>query len=239
MSDLFKQVLKFIETWIQSISNPKQFLGPDFDPSREVLMDGLEFFLAMLAASIILSAPVAFAQKDLKVKAAVNAVVGLLASAAVAIVWHFPFWLLGGKASFSGSYLAYVYASSPYMPIFTFAGLITLAGLPPRLRPLAMNPATAQPAIQLALAENDEQTSKHLVLLGGLLSLAVMIWSFIILFSCFRLVHGLGGWRLAVATVLSFALAIPVSLVFQKLAPILISPDNVVSPAYQQDDKKF
>lgn len=56
--------------------------------------------------------------------------VGLASSAVIAMTWHFVFSLLGGGASFSGTYLAYVYAGRPYVPLSAFSSLIVFASLP-------------------------------------------------------------------------------------------------------------
>jgi hypothetical protein len=209
------------ERWRQAVLNPEQFLQPAFQPTEDQLSDGLEFYLIMFIVSFIFVAPLALAAKGEvanKTKIAINGALGLLFTGLVAMPWYAAFWLLGGNGSFSGTLLAYIYAATPYLPPTAFCGLIVFAGLPTRLRAYALNPATAQLAMKSAA--EDPSTSKGMLGLGSLGTLGLIIWSVIVIFRSFSFVHGVTGWKLAGAILLSMVFAAPVSAVLRKVATL-------------------
>jgi hypothetical protein len=219
-----KYILEVLGKWMDAISNPWQFMGQAFQPGSEQVYDGLEFYLTMLLVTFVPYAPVAFSQKGEmgdKMRVATNAILGLVSSAVLAMTWHFSFWLVGGQASFGGTYLAYVWAVSPYLPLMTLASLVAVAGLPPHLRRYALNPSTAQEALKRV--NEDPRTSMGLVAVGSLGALAVLGWSIIMLLRCFCFVHDVSGWRLVGAILLSVVLAAPVGRVLKGLSSLLQS----------------
>jgi hypothetical protein len=207
------------EHWRQAVTNPEQYLKPGFQPTEEQLFNGLDFFFAMLLLSLVIYAPLgAKKQGDFtdKSKVAINAVLGLLFAGAVANAWYFAFWLLGGTASFSGTFLAYVYAASPFVPIMALASLIIARGLPPHLQHLAVNPKTARDAFKQA--KDDPRTSQGMVGLGGIAWWGVLGWSACVLLRCFSFIHEVGGWKFVGAIALS---ALSVVVIAGLVGPIL------------------
>jgi hypothetical protein len=229
-------LLAFLHTWIAAISNPKQFLAPLFQPSDTQIVDGLEFYFLIIVFNLLLYAPFILGRTSEladKIRLLASSVVGQLFGVVLVLSWHLAFWLLGGGASFSGSYLVTVYAGGPYMMLASVTSLIAVAALPPELRPLALNPVTAQQAIQLGIA--DPRTNSVAIVLGGFLSWGITIVMTVVLFRCMSFTHSLVGWRLAVAIL--FSLLISCLLVpALKFVSSIFMPPPVVPPSSATPD---
>jgi hypothetical protein len=209
-------LLTIVHQWSSAISNPKQFLTPHFQPGDNQVIDGLQFYFPILVFSLLLYAPFVLGRKSEfaeKIRLLASTVVGLLIGLAAALSWHLAFWLMGGGASFSGTYLVSVYAGAPYVPLISIFSLFLLGALPPELQPLALNPATTQKAMQLGMA--DPRTNTVAVAFGSLLVLGITVWMTFVMFRCMSFVHSLGGWRLVVAIVVSLLIGSFVFRIFQ------------------------
>ncbi|MFO0928040.1 MAG: YIP1 family protein [Gemmataceae bacterium] len=219
LREVVKEAMVGFERWKQALLNPQQFLEVGFQPTEDQLTEGLEFYLMMFVVSFVLFAPLALAARGevaTKTKVIINGALGLLFTALVAMTWFAAFWLLGGHSNFTGTLLAYIYSATPYLPPTAFCSLLIFTGLPTELRAYALNPATAQAAMQVAA--EDPQTSKGMVALGGLGSLGLMLWSVVVVFRSFGFVHELSGWKFAAAIALSIVVAAPVSSVLRRLS---------------------
>jgi len=220
--DLGEQLVATVQNWADAISDPVRKIEKA-RPWDEHIGEGLLFFLAMVTLSTVLSAPIAFQQRgDFgdKVRPAFSAVFGLMTSAILAASWYFPFVWLGGRGNFAGSYLAYCYGYSTYMPLTAFALLILAAGLPRELRKLATNPATAQKAF--ALAQNNPETSNGSIALGCGATYLVTLWATFVTFRNLGVVHELRGWRLAGAILLSLLISAPIGLVLKRINTLFL-----------------
>jgi Yip1 domain len=231
-------VLQVSTTWAQAISDPQQFLSPSFQPTDEQITRGLEFYFAMIAVSLLLYAPFVLGshKSELGDKAglAASAFVGLFSTALLAMSWHFAFWLLGGASTFSGTYLAYVYAGSPFTPLITFSSLIIFGALPPDLRRYAINPTTAQKGMVRAWA--DPRTNKILFLLGTLLGLVFIVWSLIVMFRCMSFVQNVGGLGLVGAIVLILLITAVVGYVLKAVQSVFNpTSDETLPPGSAAD----
>jgi hypothetical protein len=227
MFDLLKmidvrQIQQDVEAWLAAIADPRQFLAPAYEPSKEQFVDGLEFYFKIVAVSLVIYGLVALfvgrGSVGVKAKIVANAVLGLIFFFVVAMAVHVPFWLLDGKASFLGTCLAYIYGGVPYAPFMAIAQWVMVSGMPPGLRRFALNPATAQEAGQIAGTHAD--TDKATFFFGSLLALGVMIWSTIVAFRSLSFVHDLGGWSLALAIFLSFIVSIPIGALAKRMGSI-------------------
>lgn len=221
-------LLAFVHKWIASISDPKQFLLPLFHPSDTQIVDGLEFYFLIIVFNLLLYAPFMLGKgSELadKIRLLAAIIVGQFFGVILVLSWHLAFWLLGGGASFSGTYLVTVYAGGPYMVLASVSSLILVAALPPELRPLALNPVTAQQALQLGIA--DPRTKNIAIVLGGFLSWGIMIWMTVVLFRCMSFIHSLVGWRLVVAILFSLLIS---GLLFPalKFVQSIFTPPSVV-----------
>jgi hypothetical protein len=220
--DMAEHGLRYFKAWRQAVEGPEQFLAQAFDPSEAQLLDGLELYLVMMSVSLLFTAPLALWQRGNlqdRSKGVANTVLGLLFTGLVAMTWHIAFWLFGGASGFTGTYLAYIYAAAPLVPLLAFSSVLVFAGLPPYLRRFALSPATSRQAVMLA--QDDPRTQRGLVALGGLLSFGLMVWSAIALLRALSFVHNLSGWRLVGAIVLSMLLAVPVGAVLRAVSAVL------------------
>lgn len=212
---------RLFEQWLLSITDPQHSLVPN--PTNEKFMDGLEFYFQLLLVSLLIYGLVAlFVERgSLTVKARMLAsgLLGMIFFFVVAMAMHFPFWLLGGKSTFLGTCLAYIYASAPYGPLMAFTSWIMVAGMPPDLRRFALNPGTAQAAAQLAT--NDPETDKFTFFFGALLVWGLMVWNLFVTFRTLAFVHDLGGWALAGAIVLSFVIAVPIGALNKRMSALM------------------
>jgi len=154
-----------------------------------------------------------------KAKMIASGLLGMIFFFVFAMAIHFPFWLLGGKSTFMGTCLAYIYAAAPYVPLLAFANWVMVAGMPSHLRRFALNPATAQIAGQLA--GKDSETDKGTFLIGCLLVLGLVMWSLFVTFRTVAFVHDLGGWSLAGAVVLSLVVAGPIGAVNKRMTMLM------------------
>ena len=148
--DYILEILKTIETWKHALLDPKAFLSPGFTPSESQLLDGLVFFFWMSGVAMLLLMPFTLSQQGdfgAKLKLTAQALVGVMTAVVMAMAWHFSFALMGGTASFSGTFLGYVWAGGPYVPLSGLCTLLSLAGLPRELRKMAFNPASMQVAM--------------------------------------------------------------------------------------------
>ena len=229
-------LLAFVHKWLAAISNPKQFLAPLFHPDDKELVAGLEFYFVIIVFNLLIYAPFTLGKRSEladKVRLLTFSVVGQLFGLALVLSWHFAFWLLGGGASFSGTYLVTVYAGGPYMMLASVSSLIVVGALPPELRALAVNIVTAQQAIQHGI--KDPRTNTVAIVVGGILGWAFGIWMTVVLLRCMSFVHGLTGWRMFLAVLLSFlisGLSFPVLKLL--LSPFVPSP--VVPPGTDGPD---
>ena len=214
-----------LATWSQSLLSPKEFVAPAFHPEHSQIVEGLEFVIAMMLGALILYLPLALTEKGdfaEKAKLATNATLGVISSAACAMSLHFAFWMLGGEASFAGTYLAYAYGMGPYLPLIAFATLLMVSGLAPPFRRPALNPFTAQTAMKSGI--EDPHTSRGVVLIGSLAMLGLLGWSIIVFFRSLSLVHSITGWALGGAVLVSLVLMAPVGFVFKRMATLVVDP---------------
>jgi hypothetical protein len=224
LADVTEKLGEIVKDWAAAISDPLQKLAASAPPEQHI-SEGLTLLLAMVALAAILGAPVALQHKGglgEKAGTAFNAVFSLITSAIIAAIWHWPFKWLGGHATFAGSYLAYCYGYAPYVPLITFAGLITAAGLPRKLRPFATNPATAQKTFPIAWS--DPEASKPVIVVGTLATWTVLIWSTVVMFRAYRFEHDIHGWRYGLAIGISLIIAAPIGTVFLKMIGLFIPP---------------
>src|SRR5882672_4957940 len=127
---LVEFIIKTVEIYTNSLSNPQQFLTPRIPPSDKQILDGMEFYLTLFSLCFVLNLPFVFTFKGElqdKVRLAVLVVFGLISAGLVALIFHFPFWLLGGEGTFAGTFLAMAYAYGPFMVLMTISALIFLA----------------------------------------------------------------------------------------------------------------
>jgi len=215
-----QQIRQDFEAWLAALSDPKQFLRPAFEPTTDQFVAGFEFYLKVIVVSLAVYALVAlFSTRDpigVKFKMLASGLLGIIFFFVVAAAVHVPFWLLGGKASFLGTCMAYIYAASPLAPLMAVSQWILVAGMPARLRRYALNPATATAAAQLA--GQDEETDKFTFYFGSLLGLVLLVWLIVMTFRSMSFVHDLGGWSLAFAILLSWIVSIPLGLLNQRMA---------------------
>ncbi|MEA2811233.1 MAG: hypothetical protein QOJ17_5374 [Rhodospirillaceae bacterium] len=220
---------KVFETWLSALDDPYQFLRPAFVPTHDEVAAGAEFYLKLLAVSLAMYVVIALftGQGSLasKAKMFANGILGIALFLVTAAATHVPFWLLGGKSTFLGTCLTYIYAAGPYGPLMTFATCIMIAGMPAHLRRYAINPATAQRAG--ALAGQDPETDKITFFTGCFLVLGLMVWTLVVSFRCLGFSHDLSGWPFAIAIVLSLLISIPLGKISQSLVGALMgSPER-------------
>lgn len=220
----------YAQMWARAISGPSAYLARSFQPTSDQVTEGIGFFLAMIAVSTMFSIAAGFSQAGSagdKIKSGANGFLGLFFGAISAIAAHFPFVLFGGKATFSGTYLAYCYAAGPYLPLISFAALIMLSGYPARLRAYAIAPQTAP--LAFAAAQQDPETSNLNLYLGAFLLWGVMIWSYVAMIRALSFAHELSGLRLTGAIVVSFVLFAIVGKVLQGVSSLLLPPPPPVT----------
>ncbi|MGH8094717.1 MAG: YIP1 family protein [Chthoniobacterales bacterium] len=188
-------VRKEAANWFQAITDPNSFLGSAFSPEDSKINAAISFFFAMIVVSTLFSVASGLGQKEgEKIDGAVNALLSSLIAALCAIAAHVPFVWLGGKATLSGTFVAYCYSAGPYMPLTAFAGLILLSGFPPELRPYASSPVAAQQAF--IDATKDRNADKFNLYLGTFLVWGIMLKSTYAMFRALIFVHSLHGWKL-------------------------------------------
>lgn len=219
-----EKMLELCKRWFSSISEPKNFLDVAFHPSEQAIFAGIEFYIALLVISLLLSSPIFLSLRGPysdKIRLMARGIIGLVSSAIITMTWHFSFWLFDGQATFAGTYLAYVYVWGPYLPLITAISLIIFSGLPASLRVYALNPAMKQE--ELAKAMNDPETSRGLVGFGTLMIFGITLWVFVLQFRCLSYVHNVFGWKLAGAILVSLILMGPVGMILKRLGTLSYS----------------
>jgi hypothetical protein len=199
---------EFLTNWYSALLNPELFLGEGFDPPRDLVFAGIEFYAKILVVSLLISwIVIYFAERGSsahKVKVLASAVLGIVFLLVATMAMHVAFWLPGGESKIGGTFLTYIYAMAAYSPIFPICTWIMVAGMPAPLRSYAFNPGTARNAGRLAM--QDPQTDKFAFFAGGFLATTLLFWTFFVTFRCLGFVHGLHGWSFFVAIVLSLLL---------------------------------
>ena len=148
----------------------------------------------------------------------------------IAMAVHLPFWLLGGKASFLGTCMAYIYGGGPYILIIAFAQWIMISAMPAELRRIGLNPVTAERAG--AIAVRHPETQKFMFFVGMLIVLGVLIYTVFVTFRCLSFVHDLGGWRLGLTFVLSAVISFPIRKIFAQMSSLMHdAPPNAANTA--------
>ena len=214
-------VRKEAGTWLQAITDPNSFLGSAFSPDDSKINDAISFFFAMIVVSTLFSLASGLGQKEgQKIDGTVNALLSSLIAALCAIAAHVPFVWLGGKATLSGTFVAYCYSAGPYMPLTAFAGLILLSGFPPELRPYASNPVAAQQAF--IDATKDPNTGKFNLFLGIVLVWGITIKSTYAMFRALIFVHSLHGWKLWCAIFIYVVILAIIGKVTQRLSSLFM-----------------
>jgi hypothetical protein len=234
---MFDAIYKYIEsgrlqddfdTWVAALSNPEQFLGPAFQPTREQFATGFTFYLKVVAASLaIYFLVVLFSGKGsvgARFKMLASGLLGIFFLFVVAAAVHFPFSWLGGKASFLGTCMAYMLSGGPFAPITAIAQWIMVSAMPPRLRPYALSPTHAGQAAQVAMT--DPETAKLPLWTGVLAAWALMIWTTIVTFRCLGFVHDLSGWAFWLAVVISFLISIPIGMIATRMGAMVHEPET-------------
>jgi hypothetical protein len=216
----FKDYESAFETWLSALTNPEQFMRQPFAPSSDDFTAGIEFYLHVLVASVaIYGLIIVFIERGslaIKARMLANALLGAIMLFVIAAVMHFPFWVLGGQATFGGTLLTNIYAGTPYGPLMAIGMLIFIAGMPAELRRLAINPATAKQASQIAA--QDPQTDKFTFFVGCAIVVGLMFWTLFVTFRYLSFSHDVHGWRLAVAIVACLIISVPLNKISQRMA---------------------
>jgi len=214
-----RKIEQDLNIWLSALADPHQLLAPAFEPSQPQIVAAFEFLAKLLLVALLVYAIVtAFYGRgsiSLKIKMLAHAFLGIVTFFVIAMVVHVPFALLGGKASFAGTCLAYIYGASVYTPFLAICQWIQVAGMSPALRPYGLNPATASQAGQAAM--EDPETDKFTFLLGSILALGLTVWILIVNFRALGFVHDLSGWRFWLAVPLSILAAAPVGMVIKRV----------------------
>jgi hypothetical protein len=212
----------FFEKWMSAIMNPGRFLSQDFVPTDEQLADGLQFYLMVVAVSVLIYGLIAiFVERGslaIKGRMLANGLLGMISFFVIAMVVHIPLWLLGGKAAFSGTLLTYIYAGTPYGPLVSVGQWVLVSGMPPRLRRYALNPSTAKEAGKIAA--QDPETDKITFFAGCFIVLGFTGWAIFLTFRWLSFVHDLHGWRYAFAIILCVLISAPVGAIIKRMGSI-------------------
>jgi hypothetical protein len=213
----------FFEKWLSAITNPGQFLSKSFAPTDQQLADALKFYVVVASVSLLIYGLITFFAErgSLAIKAR------MLATSLLVIIFffvgamaaHIPMWLLGGKGSFSGTLLAYIYAAVPYAPLVAIATWIQVAGMPPRFRRYAFDPAAAQKLGPIVA--KDPETDKITFFIGFLILVGLIVWSLFLVIRWLSFVHDLGGWRFTVAVVFLFVISYPIGRISQRMTSMI------------------
>jgi hypothetical protein len=230
----FKDYESAFETWLAALTNPAQFLSQPFAPSPDEFTAGIEFYLHVLVASVaIYGLIIVFIERGslaIKARMLANALLGAIMLFVIAAVMHFPFWVLGGQATFAGTLLTNIYAGTPYGPLTAIGMLVFIAGMPAELRRLAINPATAKQASQIA--SKDPQTDKFTFFAGSAIIVGLMFWTLFVTFRYLSYSHDVHGWRLAVAILACLIISVPLNKISQRMAMFVSGGvDSAVVPA--------
>jgi hypothetical protein len=222
-----------VERWMSAITNPGRFLRLGFVPTDDELIEGLRFYFTVTAASLIAYGLITLFGKrgSLAIKGRMLAigVLGIVFLFVTAAISYFPFWLLGGTASFSGTLLAYIYAVGPYGPLLSIGQWVLVAGMPAALRPDALNPATSQDAVKKAAV--DPKVDKMTLYIGAVFILGLSVWMIVLMFRWLAFVHDVGGWRFAAAVILWCLISVPVSHVYKSMTLLIYDEPKAASAA--------
>jgi len=215
-------------TWWAALTDPWQFLVAGFHPSPEQFAAGLEFYarIFVVVMAILLMVVLACGKGSIGIKAKMlgYGLIGLVTVVLTAVTMHFSFWLLGGKANFSGTCLAYIYAAGPYQPLIAFASWIITSAMPAELRPYMLNPFTASKAG--ALAAKHPETDHLTAAFGTLVMTGLILWTLYLVLRALSFVQELGIFR----SLLAFAIGlIMIGIVNHVLMRMSVSI-NEVSP---------
>jgi hypothetical protein len=224
------------EKWLAAIKDPGQFLNKGFAPTEQQVIDAFKFYLAVISVSLIIFGLISlFVERGplgIKAKMVANGLLGIISLLVTAAAAYFPFWLLGGKATFSGTLLAYIYASVPYGPLIAIGQWIFVAGMPAHLRPYALNAATSYEAGKIAASHPD--ADKMTLYTGTLIGLALFLWAFYLAAWALGLVHDVGGWRLAIALILWLVISMPVGAIFNRMAALMYGTPQAAQAAAEE-----
>jgi len=215
---------KYSTEWANAISDPHRFLYTM--PTEAKVVDGLEFYFAVLIFAFVLQAPFVLGQKgDFgdKARLVASSVVGLVTSAVIAMSWHIAFHILGGHATFTGTLLVYVYSGAPYVPLISLASLISFAGLPPYLQHKGLSFATAaQLGPDLA---KDPGTRMRFVIVGSFSLYGVLFWSVIVQLRGMKFVHQVSGIRFFFCVVFALVITAIEAPLLKELSAVFNTPD--------------
>ena len=235
----------YFEKWMRAISNPDQFLGRAFSPDAGLFHDALKFYVVITAATLVISGlmVVLARSRSVAIKAQMLAI-GLLNLAFLFVgsaVAYFPMWLMGGKATFSGTLLSNIYSGGAYSPLLAGAQWILVAGIAPRWRHYILSPATAAAAVPYALADRD--TDKVTYFVGSLIVLCLLGWAAYTTIRSLGFVHDLGGWRFVVAIILWLVISAPVFAIWKRITsmcyPSIEDTGPTQAPSFDSDQRSL
>ena len=207
------------ESWLAVISAPADRIGPAYQPDADTVWQAVRFWFRMIAVGFVLSTPMALAVPGGvgdKMRVVFVMLLSLIVGGITVLTFHFPFLWFDGRASLAGSFVTYIYAWGPYIPLQVFGSLILLAGVPPGLRRQVISPSSA--AVASGLAFQDDGGFPPMIWLGLLCSWGVQFWGLYVVFRCLSLAHSLEGWEQhAKAIGVAFLIFMPVSAMLQQL----------------------
>jgi len=225
--DKIPQILiNIASNWNTAIHAPKTLLS--HSPSDQQIIDALTFYLEMLVISFIFTAPLILKHKSElgdKMKMLASGAFAVLSLLLLALVGDLAFRLFGGHGTFATTFMALAYGSGPYGPFMTLASLLIYASLPAKLKPYALAPATAKNVGETAL--KDPRTNRSLFVLGSLLTLAVMVLSYVVFLRCLIVVQGTRGLRTVGGIIVALIAAGIVNKLITPIASIIMpAPDE-------------
>jgi hypothetical protein len=169
------QVKAFLEAWLAALLKPNQFMKTA--PEWNLFLEGFEFYLRIMILALaiymvmaLISGRGSIAKRFGMLAVGLMNIYMFVASSAAA---HLPFWFLGGKATFIGTCMVYIYGIAPYIPLIVIGQWVQISGMPGRLRRYALNPSTASGAA--SLAQHDPDTSKLSYYSGWLITTGLLI----------------------------------------------------------------
>ena len=228
-AEMFRQGLS---RWSEAVASPSSFMTSPFKPTEQQVIEGLVFYIAMLAITLAfyLLLAVFVGRKDLAAgaRSLANAMFGLVFFLLTAMAIHFPFSWLGGQSDFWGTCLAYIYATTPYLPVLAVLMWIMVASIPADLRPYVLSPSTSQQAG--ALAAQSEETDKFPFYFSCFAAMILMVWNLFRLFQTLSFAHDLSGWSLAGAIVLSMLVTGLIKKLFDPIARLIIGEPQLHEP---------
>lgn len=224
-------LINLVSLWNTAIHAPKSLLS--LAPSDQQITDALTFYLEMLAISFVFTAPLILKHKSefsdkLRMVASVGfAVLSLLL---LALVGDLAFRLFGGKGTFATTFMALAYGAGPYGPLMALGSLLIYASLPAKLQPYALAPAAAQKVGQIAF--NTPGTNRPLFVTANLITLTVMVVSYVVFLRCLIVVQATRGVRTVAAIVVALiAAGIVNKLVMPIASTIMPAPNEELAEA--------